>query len=203
MTQPPLPTGDPDHDPAEIQSALEELARATLALGIRSRWELANRRGLLWAHALWGIWVGVQIVLYGGPGNIERTFGVWTRPFLGLLAITGGVLLASGLAARPRRNIPREIWGLIVVGLWDAAMFGGIVASRVGQGAYSPRALLDPQPVGYVVAYPTGVYGLLATLIIIHLLTLVRLSETMSARWVRLQQRIATWTRPRSPRGPH
>lgn len=185
-----MPPHQADRDQPDPQKVLEDLQRATLALGIRSTWEIANRRGLLWAHALWSIFIGVNIVIYGGPGNIERTFGLWTRPALGLMGLLGAVLLAAGLYARPR-NVGREIAGLVVLGLWDLAMAGGILASRVEQGDFTPR-LWGPQPLGYVTGYAVGVYGLLGTLVVIHLWTLTRLSPGRLRRGLR---KAAAWTR--------
>lgn len=162
--------------------ALERLERATMQIATRAEWEQGNRRGLLWVHGIVALFVGVQILLFGGPGNIERAIGIWTRPALGAAALAGGVLLCSGLASRPR-SLRRELLGLVVIAAWDLCMTAGIVAARVDGGQFAPRPLLEPQPEGYVVPYPVLVYGGLLALICIHLYTLRKLTHPRTMLW--------------------
>lgn len=160
----------------EQYAALGRLERITLAIARRSEWEQNNRRGLLWVHALMGLTGGLQILLFGGPGNVERAAGVWTRPVLGIIAFIGGALLALGLARRPR-HIKLEVVGLVAVGIWDLCMTIGQIGARLDGGDFGPRPLLELQPLGYVVPYDISVYGGLLALICIHLYTLRHLSE--------------------------
>lgn len=162
---------------SEPTDPLDRLEEAASKVAVHVNWEQDNRRGLLWVHAICGMWIGALILIFGGPGNIERSLGVWTRPTLGGLALLGGAVLASGLLSRPR-NVIREIVGLVIIGIWDACMTGGIIAARIDQGEFSPRALLEVQPEGYVVPYPIIVYGGLLALISIHLWTLVKLRRS-------------------------
>lgn len=170
-----MPHGHEGDAPDE-RDALDDLERITLAIALRSEWEQDNRRGLLWVHSIMGMTGGLQILLFGGPGNVERAAGVWTRPALGVLALIGGILLAVGLARRPRR-IALEAAGLLVVGLWDSCMALGQLGARLAQGEFDVRPILQPQPLGYVVSYPISVYGGLLALICIHLWTLGRLAR--------------------------
>lgn len=172
-------------DTPDDADTLAELERATLALAARAEWEQSNRRGLLWVHGIVAAVVGLQILLFGGPGNIERAVGIWTRPALGVCALVGGLLLMSGLLARPR-SIRREVLGLAGVGVWDLCMTIGLIGARVDAGSFAPRPLLEHQPPGYVVPYAIAVYGGMLALIVIHLLTLRRLSTSgRRVLWIR------------------
>lgn len=157
-----------------MNDPLERLDRAAENVITRARWETQNRRGLLWGHALLGVWAGTLILLFGGPRNIEDLVGMWSRGALGLVGIVGGIILAIGLLQRPRA-IRYEALGLAVLGVWDLSFAFGIAVARALQHNFTPRDLLEPQPVGYVVAYPVAVYGVLAYLIGVHLWTLRRL----------------------------
>lgn len=155
----------------------ESLARAAAAadrLEDRFTWEQANRLGLLRVHAIVGILGGIQILLYGGPSNLEESLGVWTRPALGVLAVVGGTILALGLARRPR-DIGLEAVGLSLVGLWDLAMTLGLAWTRIEQGEYAPIPLTQALDPTYVRPYPVTVYAGLFALICIHLWTLRRM----------------------------
>lgn len=162
-----------DPDPlVRIEAAAEALAQ-------RAHWESGNRIGLLRVHALTGLVSGIQVVCFGGATVIESAFGIWSRPILGFLAIAGGVVLMSGLLARPR-SIPAEALGLTLLGLWDLAMALGILYARVHSGDFAPRGLLEPlpkPPIVYVAPYAISVYAGLTALIVVHLYTLRRANK--------------------------
>ncbi len=155
--------------------AYERLEAAAERITARSEYESANRRGLLWVHAIVGMVAGFQILMFGGPGNVERLIGVQVRPVLGGLAFTGGFLLGMGLAARPR-NLTREMWGLLMLAAWDVCMVAGLLWARISAGRFAPLEWLEHQPAtGYVVPYPIAVYTGYLALIGLHLWTLRRL----------------------------
>lgn len=156
---------------------LDRLETAAERIANRAEYEQANRRGLLWVHALVGMFAGLQMALWGSASTIENTLGIWVRPCLASLGFVGGWLLAFGLSRRPR-SIPLEFVGLLLVGLWDLAMTLGLMWARLQQADYSFRPLNEPLPIGYVVAYPVTVYAGLLALITIHLWTLRRIKHT-------------------------
>ena len=159
---------------------LDRLETAASRLADRNIWENSNRIGLLRVHAAVSILGGAQILLYGGPANIEGSVGVWTRAALGFLAIIGGIVLSYGLAQRPR-HIRLEAVGLSVIGLWDFTMACGMAYSRIAQGTYSPVPLTHLLPAEYVRPYPVTVYLGLFALICIHLWTLRRMAKAGGA----------------------
>lgn len=147
-----------------LEEAAEKVAR-------RGEWETKNRIGLLRIHGLMGALGGTQILLYGGPSNIEDSVGVWTRVALGLLALTGGLTLLAGLLRNPR-SIALEALGLGLVGLWDLCMTLGLAWSRIRQGQFAPSWLLDALDPAYVRPYPVTIYAGLFAMICVHLWTL-------------------------------
>lgn len=152
-------------DPLDrLETAAEKIAR-------RGEWETANRIGLLRIHAGMASVGGLQILAYGGPSNIEDSVGVWTRAALGFLALTGGLILATGLARRPR-SIPLEAVGLALIGVWDLAMTLGLAWSRFRQGQFSPAWLTEALDPSYVRPYPITIYAGLFAMICVHLWTL-------------------------------
>ena len=150
---------------------LDRLELAVGDLAIQTSWEQQNRVGLLWVHAFTAFWAGTQMIMWGSASTIETAIGVWTRPVMGGLGITGGLLLGWGLTRVPR-SITFEVAGLVTVGLWDGAMTAGILYARIAQHDFRLRNLLDPLPIGYVPAYPVTVYFGLLALICVHLWTL-------------------------------
>lgn len=157
-------------DPLDrLESIADRVAR-------RVEYEQGNRRGLLWVHALMGMLAGLQMLAWGSAGTIEDVVGVWIRPVMALLGTVGGLCLAAGLMSRPR-SIPLEVCGLTLVGLWDLLMTIGLLTARVKQDNYEFIPLGEELPVGYIVAYPTTIYAGLFALIVIHLLTLRKLSK--------------------------
>lgn len=164
-------------DPLDrLETAAEAVARRAEESDSRTRYETGNRRALLWVHAIIGLLAGVQMYLFGSATIIESSLGVWTRPVMACLGVAGGFLLAAGLTRRPR-SIPLEVAGLVLVGVWDAAMTFGLGLARYNQHDYHIIRLGDDLPVGYVTAYPVTVYAGLLALIVIHLLTLRKLRK--------------------------
>ena len=158
------------HDPLDrLEVAVGDLAQQT-------SWEQQNRLGLLWVHAFTAFWAGWQMLVWGSATNIEATVGVWSRPFMGLLGIVGGGVLAWGLTRTPR-SIPFEVVGLVLIGTWDAAMTAGLLYARIDQGEFGLRHWGEPLPTGYVAAYPVTVYFGLFALICVHLWTLRRMKR--------------------------
>lgn len=158
------------------QDGFDRLQAAAERVAGRAQYEQGNRRGLLWTHALMGMIGGLQMLAYGGPGTIENIVGTAARTFLGMAAILGGVLLATGLSTHPR-NIRLETIGLCVMGLWDFAMTAGLLYGRLEQHDFHFIPLGEPMPAGYVVAYPVTIYGGLFALICIHLYTLRKITK--------------------------
>lgn len=157
-----------------MNDPFDRLDRAAENVIARARWESQNRRGLLWGHAALGLWAGTLILLFGGPRNIEELVGIWSRVALGVVGIIGALILGWGLLSHPR-SITAEATGLAILGVWDLSFAFGIAGARALQHDFTPRDLLEPQPIGYVVAYPVAVYGVLAYLIGVHLWTLRRI----------------------------
>jgi hypothetical protein len=161
-----------DYDPYDrLEAAAEIITRHAEETDTRVRYETGNRRSLLWVHAVMGMLAGTQMALFGSATIIETVVGVWTRPVMATLGITGGLCLAAGLLSRPR-SIPLEVAGLALVGLWDLAMACGLGFARIQQHNFAVIPLDRPLPPGYVSAYPVTVYAGLFALILIHLWTL-------------------------------
>lgn len=152
--------------------AFDRLEAAAETVAQRAEWERSNRVGLLWVHAVVGIVVGIQMLLYGSATTIEAALGLWTRPALAITGLVGGLLLAVGIVRN--RTVILEAIGLAVIGAWDLCMACGFIYARVSAGQFSPRAMFEPLPVGYVLPYPISVYLGLAALIAVHLWTLRR-----------------------------
>lgn len=153
---------------------LDRLENAAERIIGRAEYEQANRRGLLWIHALIGILAGAQMALWGTATTLELAAGPDSRYVMAGVGILGGSLLAAGLSMRPR-SITLEVAGLTLVGLWDLLMTAGLAFARIQQNDYRPLDLGAPLMPGYVVAYPITVYAGLAALIAVHLWTLRRL----------------------------
>ncbi|MCW3041180.1 MAG: hypothetical protein JWM31_3085, partial [Solirubrobacterales bacterium] len=146
-------------------------------MGNQVTYEQQNRRGLLWVHACIGVIAGAQMLVYGSATTIEATLGIWSRGLMGALGIVGGLFLAIGLSRRPR-SIPFEVAGLVLVGVWDLLMTAGLALARWRQHDWRPIPLREALPQGYASAYPVTVYAGLLALIVIHLLTLRRLTRS-------------------------
>lgn len=157
-----------------LESAAEAVVARAADARNRVSYEQGNRLGLLWVHALVSFLAGVQMLAYGSAVQIETLVGPHVRLVMGPLGIAGGLLLAGGLHRRPR-SIELEAAGLSLVALWDLAMAVGLGYARLAQRSYQPLAMGQPQPPGYVSAYPFTVYAGLFALVVIHLLTLRRL----------------------------
>ena len=162
--------------------AFDRLEEAAESLVLRSEWERANRVGLLWVHAVVGCTAGVQMMLYGSASNIEALVGVWSRAALGILGISGGLILAAGIFRRKRHQsywIEFEAAGLLLLAAWDFAMMAGMLAARLMAGDFAPRALFEPLPPAgtYVLPYPISVYAGLFALVCVHLWTLRRFKK--------------------------
>jgi hypothetical protein len=142
----------------------------------RSKWETGNRIGLLWVHAIVGLFSGPQMALWGSATIIESAVGIWTRPILASLAFGGGMFLALGLTHKPR-SIPLEVIGLTLIGTWDLFMTAGLVFARWHQHDWSIIPLDETLPEGYASAYPQMVYAGLFALIVVHLATLRSLKK--------------------------
>ncbi|GHJ59122.1 hypothetical protein NOK12_16400 [Nocardioides sp. OK12] len=155
-----------------MPDAYDRLEQAAETVAQRAEWERSNRVGLLWVHAAVGMIAGAQMLLYGSAATIEEAVGVWTRLALGLLGIIGGIVLAFGILRG--RTVLLEAIGLAAIGIWDLLMAAGFAYARVGGGTFTPRALFEPIPTGYVLPYPISVYIGLAALITVHLWTLRR-----------------------------
>jgi hypothetical protein len=162
-------------DPA-MADALERLEREALGIANRSVYERGNRRGLLWVHAYMGVAAGIQMALWGSAPTIELVIGTWSRLIMAALGVSGGLLLAYGLASRPRK-IPFEVAGLFLVGAWDLLMTLGLFYARTRQHDYHILGLHEAIPSGYVSAYPINVYFGLFVLVSIHLWTLRKLQR--------------------------
>lgn len=148
-----------------LQTAAETVAQ-------HAEWERANRVGLLWVHAAIALIAGTQMLLYGSAATIEEAFGVWTRIALGGIGVLGGAVLATGILRG--RTVALEAIGLALIGAWDLLMAAGFAWARIQGGTFTPRALLEPIPDGYILPYPISVYIGLAALIAVHLWTLRR-----------------------------
>lgn len=154
-----------------VPDPLDRLEQAAEKVARRSEWESSNRIGLLRIHAFMGAVGGLQILAYGGPSNIENSVGVWTRAALGFLAVTGGLILALGLARRPR-SIPLEAVGLALIGVWDFCMTAGLAWARFQQGQFAPSWLTEALDPSYIRPYPVTIYAGLFAMICVHLWTL-------------------------------
>ena len=159
--------------------ALDRLEHAAERVALAAEWERANRVGLLWVHAVIGCLAGAQMLAFGSASNIEVLVGIWSRTALGVLGITGGLILAAGIVRRKRHLtnwIELEAAGLVLLGLWDLAMTLGMLAARIAYGDFSMRPPWEPLPPPgtYVLPYPIAVYGGLFALVCVHLWTLRR-----------------------------
>lgn len=157
-----------------MSDPLSRLETTAERIAGRAQYEQANRRGLLWVHALMGILAGAQMGVWGTATTLENVVGPYSRYLMAGIGIVGGICLAAGLINRPR-SIPLEVCGLALVGLWDLLMTLGLAYARFDQNEYRPLGIGDPLTQGYVVAYPITVYAGLLALIVIHLWTLRRL----------------------------
>lgn len=168
-----------DPDPLDrLEDAAELVARRAQRNTNRMSYERGNRLGLLWVHSLVSLLAGVQMLLFGSATQIEHIVGPESRLVMGPLGLAGGLLLALGLTRKPQRSIPLEAAGLALVALWDLAMTVGLAVARWTQHDYVPLGVHQPQPPGYVPAYPVAVYGGLLALLVIHLLTLRHVWDT-------------------------
>lgn len=150
-----------------IEGAAENLARRVI-------WEQGNRIGLLRVHVAVGILTGGQMLAFGSAATLEALFGPAIRIFLGVLGMTGGIILLIGLEKRPR-SIVMEALGLTLLGLWDLTMTVGLAWARIHSTSFGlkwPWVPLPPPEAGFVTPYPATVYAGLGALITIHLWTL-------------------------------
>lgn len=162
--------------------AFDRLEHAAETVAVRAEWERANRVGLLWIHALVGVWAGTQMLLFGSASNIEAMVGVWSRLALGTLGIVGGAVLIAGILRRTRRKrfwLELEAAGLSLIGLWDLCMALGMSIARIQSGDFGIRPIFEPLPPPgtYVLPYPIAVYGGLTALVAVHLWTLRRFKK--------------------------
>lgn len=168
--------------PDSGRDAFDRLEESALRVAQEAVWESSNRRGLLWVHAVVGLLAGAQMLAFGSASNIEALVGVWSRTALGALGIVGGLVLAIGVYRRTRHRphwLETEAVGLALLGIWDALMCAGMVASRLAFGDFSLRPLDEPLPPPgtYALPYPIAVYGGLFALIVVHLWTLRRFKK--------------------------
>lgn len=162
------------------QDPLDRLMHTANRIADHADYEKANRRALLWIHALTGLTAGLQMYFWGSAASLELQFGIWVRPVLAGFGIGGGLLLAFGLTRRPR-SARFEAAGLIAMVLWDSTMCVGFIAARIKQGSYELIPIDQPLAPGYATSYPIAIYLCLTSLILVHLLTLFRLFQLKSS----------------------
>jgi len=162
-----------ERDPfKELETAAERVARRALEGQARANYEIANRLGLLWVHGVVGVTAGTQMVLWGTASQIEDVLGPLSRYPFGLLAVVGGAVLIIGLLHKPRRSVPLEAVGLVLLALWDFAMTVGLAWARLHQHDFHVLAPTEAERRDYVPGYPVTVYAGLLALLVIHLFTL-------------------------------
>jgi hypothetical protein len=144
------------HDKDPLARLEAGVARLTPVVH-RTVWENSNRLGLLWVHAATGVVAGTLILTTGTAMSLTLVLP-HARPLTGVPAIAGGLILAAGLLARPRRVLV-EVAGLVLLGAWDLVMAVGFVLS-----AANPAI-----PARW---YPIAVYAGFFALISVHLWTL-------------------------------
>lgn len=152
---------------------LDRLEATAQRLSDRATYENNNRISLLWIHGLAGFLASVQMLVYGSASTVETALGPWMRIVLATLGLLGGAFLITGVARKPR-SLGLEAVGLCLLFTFDMVILLGIAYARIKQGQWHPIGLGEPIPDGYVVAYPITIYGGLAALIVVHLLTLKR-----------------------------
>ena len=154
-------TRGPEDDPIDrLEHGVDKLAAEHRYVSAQAAWENTNRIGLLWVHAIVGVFVGVAILSQGTAASLETILGPWARPVTGWMPLLGGLLLADGLRSRPR-DVRMEALGLLLLLLWDLIMtVGFFVAFATVLGLPTSRL------------YPVPVYAGYAALITVHLWTL-------------------------------
>lgn len=154
------------------------------------QWESANRRGLLVVHAMVGLLAGL-LILFNGTARSFEGADPWGRPVIGGLAISGGVVLLTGLLRR-RRVMGLEVTGLVLLACWDLIMGAGFViaAQSAGEIAFTwPwAAITDPSSPRL---YPIVLYVGLFLMMCVHLVTLRHLGRASRLVEQRSRMRVA------------
>ena len=174
-------TSDSDLSPEERMDALVEQAAVERQINNRLRRNAADyaedqrriRYTLLRIHAWMAIIVGVTVLFTGTAQIFEITFGTWTRPALGGLALVAGSTLLAGIDSRggSKRHLV-EMAGLAMKTLWDIAMSLGFVLAIWQYGAIEFRMPWDLGVIDPLQPRPYGPFiylGLFSMITIVHL----------------------------------
>lgn len=153
---------EPDETPERRPTALDALEHFAVDLEQRQRYSEKNRLALLATHGIGLVIVGVLLAIDHPARAVQNLYGEWTPLFNALPTLGGGLLLLGLIAGR---RLVLEATGMLVGLTWDVGMITAFVL----------YALAPPPPVAVIIppsTYPIAIYGTLAVLMAVHLVTL-------------------------------
>jgi len=130
------------------------------AVGIVRRVE-TNRIGMLLAHGIYKVLVGVAILLANRAAFNSLAFRYLNMHYLSLLAMAGGSLVLVGVLAQRWRL---QLGGLLLILVFDGSVAIGLGASFLN---WPRSAAVGPT------IYPVLVYMHLATIMAIHSISIL------------------------------